>query len=234
MLGLPGPTPLSFDLPATPRTFSTPGDSRSRGSNNLYQPGIFLDSDSDAQQQVSDISALQWSPNYAPRSGNSHVTTASAIPIHRFQSEGQQSWTPLRVAPPLKPSSSTVEARQKLGQRQGPNSRFRPGPGSDRVSGTNDTDEGYYTNSQPDVQSVHSMGPWNFTPDRSNVQHTRMAAPSPYLPSGPGTDAEQTDLDGQHDQINIQSTLQSQHGRNPLACTREDCKHISKTPSDLK
>lgn len=227
---------MSYDLSPVPRTLST-SDYTPRESNNTYNSGISFDGGSNPQQVASDTSALQqWSHNYAIQSGSHNITAASSIPINRFQSEPQPSWTPLRAAPPP-PSSSNTSAptQQRLGQRPGSNSRFPAGPGSDLVSRTNETDEGYYTHSQPDVQSVHSMGQWNMNQDPRNVQHRHVAGPSAYPRPGAGNRApEQPDSDLHHDQINANPAVQSQHRANSLACTEEGCGMVSRTQSDFK
>ena len=168
MLGLPEPTPVPFDLSSMPRTLST-GDYTSRDLS-ASNPGIFLDSDSNPPQVASDTSTLQWPPSNAIQPGHHNITAASVIPINRFESEPQSSWTHLRIAsPPPRQTNASAPSRQNLRQRPGSNGRFPAGPGSDLVSRTNETDEGYCTHSQPDVQSVYSAGQWNMNQDRHSV-----------------------------------------------------------------
>jgi hypothetical protein len=226
---------MPFDFTSVPRTLSSTTHYTPRGSNNPYNTGIFLDGDSDQQQLASDTSATQWAPNYALQPGNTNITASSAIPIHRFQSEPQPSWTSLRIAPPLRLSSGTVHTQRKLGQRPGLKTPFPPGPGSDLVSRTNETDEGYYSTSQPDAQSVHSMGPWNLNQDPQNAQHRQFVVPFAYTQPGSGNPvSEQPDSDVQHDQINTKHAGQSQHRPDSLACRNEACDYVGKTQSDLK
>ena len=83
-------------------------------------------------------------------------------PINRFQSEPEAAWVPFRIAPPLAPSELP-----RL---------FSPRPTADVISRANKSDEGYYTNTHPDAQSVHSMSTWDLNQDRQNVQPRRMFA----------------------------------------------------------
>ena len=226
---------MPFDYPAVPRTISSPNDYPTRGSNNPYTPGIFLDSNSDHQQPASDSPTVQWPSHYSLQPGNTHAAAASAIPINRFQSEPQASWDPLRLAPPPGPISGRTHAQQKPARRPASNNRLSPGPGSDQISRTNETDEGYYTNSQLDAQSVHSMNVWNMNPERQNIQAREMLAPPAY--SQPGTentspDQPSSDLRYQkpvHNNVNL-----SQQRPHSLACEHKDCDHRSKTQSDFK
>jgi hypothetical protein len=220
---------------SVPRTLLPTSDYTSRGSDNLYNAGIYLDGDSDQQQSASGNSAIQWTSNYSLEPGNTNITAASEIPINRFQSEQQPSWTPLRIAPPPGPSSGTTHTPQKLGPRPAPNNHFLPGPGSDLVSRTNETDEGYYTNSQPDAQSVRSIGPWSMNQERQKMQNRQMVAPLSYPQPAPGNlGLERPDSDIQHDHINNSHVTQSQHKSNSLACEHEDCGYVSRTQSDFK
>jgi len=80
-----------------------------------------------------------------------------------------------------RPSSGSSHAQQKQGQRPGSTNRCPPGPGSGLVRHPNETDEGYYTNSLPDAQSFHSIGPWIMNPRRQNMQNTHLLPPSVYF-----------------------------------------------------
>jgi hypothetical protein len=227
---------MPFDYPAVPRTISSSNDYPTRGSNNPYNPGIYLDSGSDQQQPASDTPSVQWSSqHYSLQPGNTHIAAASAIPINRFQSEPQASWNPLRLAPPSVPISGRAHAQQKLARRSTSNNRLSPGPGSDQISRTNDTDEGYFTNSQLDVQSVHSMSMWNINQDRQNTQARQMLAPSAYSQPGPentGPGQPSSDLRYQN-QVHNNVSL-SQQRPHSLACEYKGCTHRSKTQSDFK
>ena len=226
---------MSFDQSAVPRIFSSVNDYTARGSDNPYNTGIFLDGDSDQQQLASDTSAAQWSPSYSLQPGKANITGPSAIPINRFQSEAQPSWTPLRIAPPLRPSTGTAHPQRKLGQRSGPNYRFPPGPGSDLVSRTNDTDEGYYSNSQRDAQSVRSMSTWTVNQEQQHMPPRQMVTPSAYPQSGRGDRGfEQPDSDVQRQEITTDHAVQSQQRPNSLVCQNEGCNHDSKTQSEFK
>jgi hypothetical protein len=226
---------MPFEYPAVPRTISSPNDYPTRGSNNAYNSGIYLDSGSDQQQPASDTPAVQWSPHYSLQPGNTHTAAASAIPINRFQSEPQASWTHLRLAPPAAPISGRPHAQQKLARRSTSNNRLSPGPGSDQISRTNETDEGYFTNSQLDAQSVHSMSMWNMNQDRQNTQARQMLAPSTYSQPGPeniGPRQPSSDPRYQnpvHNNVNL-----SQQRPHSLACEYKGCTHRSKTQSDFK
>jgi hypothetical protein len=226
---------MSFDYSAVPRTISSPHDYPTRGSNNTYNPGNFLDSDSDQQQPASDTPAVEWSPHYLLQPGTTHTTAASAIPINRFQTEPQASWNHLRVAPPAGPISGRAPAQQKLARRPASNNRLSPGPGSDQISRTNETDEGYYTNSQIDAQSVHSMNMWNMNRDQQNIQARQMLAPPAYSQPGPeNTGPEQPSSDPRYQKPVYNNVNLSQQRPQPLACEHKDCGHTSKTQSDLK
>ena len=225
---------MSFDY-SVPRTISSPNDYPTQGSNNPFAPGIFLDSNSDHQQPASDTPAVQWSSHYSLQPGNTHAAATSAIPINRFQSEPQASWDPLRLAPPPGPISGRTHAQQKPARRPASNNRLSPGPGSDQISRTNETDEGYYTNSQLDAQSVHSMSVWTMNPERQNIQAREMLAPPAYSQPGPentSPDQPSSDLRYQkpvHNNVNL-----SQQRPPSLACEHKDCDHMSKTQSDFK
>lgn len=227
---------MSFDYSTVPRTISSPNDYPTRGSNNQYNSGIYLDSDSDQQQPASNTPAVQWSSqHYSLQPGNTHTTAASAIPIHRFQSEPQASWNPLRLAPPPGPISGRAHAQHKLARRSTSNNRLSPGPGSDQISRTNETDEGYFTNSQLDAQSVHSMNIWNMNQDRQNTQARQMLAPSGYSQPGPeNTGPGQASSDPRYQNPAHNNVNLSQQRPHPLACGYKDCTHRSKTQSDFK
>jgi hypothetical protein len=226
---------MSFDYSSIPRTLSSTIDFTSRGSNNPYNTTLFLDGDSNGQKPASSTPTIPWSGNYSLQPGNTNITAASASPITRFQSEAQASWDPLRIVPPPRPTSGTAHTQQKLGHRPGPTNRFPPGPDSDLVSRTNETDEGYYTNSQLDAQSVHSMNMWNMNQGRQNMQPRQMVAPLAYSHPGPGNhSSEQPDSDMQHGQTTTNHAVQSQHGSNSLFCTHEECDHESRTQSEFK
>src|SRR5256885_1986529 len=94
------------------------------------------------------------------------------MPINRFLSERE--WVPIRIAPPLSNS--------------GPLTSSSPSPAMVRVSRTIKSDEGYYTNSQPDAQSCHSRGTWNLNQDQRSIHGRRMLLSSPepahLLPEG--------------------------------------------------
>jgi hypothetical protein len=214
------------------RTLST-SDYPSRELNTCH-PAIFLDGDSNQHQVASDTSALQWPHSNAIQPGHHNITATSVIPINRFEAEPQPSWTHLRINPPPRPTNALAPS-QKLRRRPGSNGRFPAGPGSDLVSRTNETDEGYYTHSQPDVQSVYSTGPWNMNQDRHNVQRGHMPGPSAYpRPGSRSRGAGQADSDLNRDQVNINPTVQPQHRENPLACNEKDCNNVSRTQSDFK
>jgi len=227
---------MPFDYSVIPRTLSSSNDYPTRGSNNPYTPGIFLGGNSDHQQPASDNPAVQWSSHYSLQPGNTHAAAASAIPINRFQSEPQASWDPLRLAPPPGPIRGRTHAQQKPARRPASNNRLSPGPASDQISRTNETDEGYYTNSQLDAQSVHSMNNvWNMNQDRQNIQAREMLAPSAYSQPGPentSSDQPPSDLRYQkpvHNDVNL-----SEQRSHPLACGHKGCNHRSKTQSDFK
>jgi hypothetical protein len=158
---------MPFDY-SVPRTISSPNDYPTRGSNNPYTPGIYLDSISDHQQPAS-------------------------------------------------------------------NNRLSPGPGPDQISRTNETDEGYYTNSQLDAQTVHSMNIWNMNQERQNKQHGQMLGPLAYpqpAPENPGS--RQLDSDVQHNQTNADHAVQLQNSPSSLACGHGSCTHVSRTQADFK
>jgi hypothetical protein len=225
---------MSIDLSSVPRTLST-SDYASREPNNTYNSAIFLDGHSNQQQAASDTSALQWPHSYAIQPGGHNNTAASAIPINRFQSEPQQSWTHLRIAAPPRSTNTSAPVHQKLRQRPGSNSRFPAGPGSDLVSRSNETDEGYYTHSQPDVQSVHSVRQWDMDQDRQNVQHGHVPGPLTYPQAGlRNRGTEQPDSGLHRDQTNANPTVQPQNRENSLACNEEGCTIVSRTQSDFK
>jgi hypothetical protein len=168
LLGLPGPPLMPFYYSAVTRTISSPNDYPTRGSNNPYTPGIFLDSTSDHQPPAS-------------------------------------------------------------------NNRLPPGPGPDQITRTNETDEGYFTNSQLDAQSVHNMNNvWNKNQERQNIQAREMLVPPAHWQPGPeNTSPEQpSDLRYQkpvHNNVNL-----SQQRPHSLACEYKDCGHRSKTQSDFR
>ena len=234
MLGLPGSTSMSFEYPV-PRTISSPNDYPTRGSNNSYNPGIYLDNDSDQQQPASDNPAVQWSSQYSLQPGNTHTTAASAIPINRFQIESQASWDPLRLAPPPRPISGRAHAQPKLARRSTTNNQLSPGPGSDQISRTNETDEGYFTNSQFDAQSVHSMTIWHPNQERQNIQARQMLAPPAFSQPGPeNTDPGQPSSNPRYPKPAHNNTNPSQQRSHSLACAYKGCAHKSKTQSDFK
>jgi hypothetical protein len=173
---------MSYDYPAVPRTISSPNDYPTRGSNNPYNPRIYLDSDSSHQQPASDTAAAQWSAHYSLQPGNAHTAAASAIPINRFQSEPQASWDPLRLAPPPGPISGRAHAQQKPARCRTLKQLVVPRPGSDQISRTSETDKGYYANPPTDAQSVHSM---NVNRELQNKQHRQMMGPFAYSQPGP-------------------------------------------------
>jgi hypothetical protein len=226
---------MSYDYPAVPRTISSPNDYPTRGSNNPYNPRIYLDSDSSHQQPASDTAAAQWSAHYSLQPGNAHTAAASAIPINRFQSEPQASWDPLRLAPPPGPISGRAHAQQTPARHPGSNNRLSPGPGSDQISRSNETDEGYYTNSQIDAQSVHSMKIWTMNQERQNIQARQMLASPAYSQPGPENNSlEQPSPDLRyqkpvHNNINL-----SQPRGHSLVCEHKGCGHKAKTLSDFK
>jgi hypothetical protein len=226
---------MSFDYSAVPRTISSPNDYPTQGSNNSYTPSIFLDNDSNHQQPTSDTAAAQWSSQYSLQPGNAHTAAASAIPINRFQSEPQPSWNPLRLAPPPGPISGRAHAQQTPTRRPGSNNRLSPGPGSDQISRSNETDEGYYTNSQIDAQSVHSMNLWTMNQERQNIPARQMLASPAYSQPGPeNSSLEQPSPDLRypkpvHDNVNL-----SQQRGHSLTCGHKGCGHKSKTQSDFK
>jgi hypothetical protein len=225
---------MSFDY-SVPRTISSPNDYPTRGSNNSYTPGIYLDSNSDHQQPASDNPAVQWPSNYSLQPGNTHTAAASAIPINRFQSEPQASWDPLRLAPPPGPIRGRTHAQQKPARRPASNNRLSPGPGSDQISRTNETDEGYYTNSQLDAQSVHSMNLWNMNQERQNIQARQMLAPSAYSQPGPeNTSPDQPSSDLRYQKPVHNNVNPSQQRPHSLVCGYKGCNHRSKTQSDSK
>lgn len=216
-----------------PRLFPSTTDDTSRGSNTLYNTALYLDGNSDGPQPTSAGSATTWSPSYSLQSGIA-ITAAPDIPINRFQREPEPSWTSLNAAPPPQPSSGSPHTQQKQGQLPGSNNRCPPGPGSDLVSRTNETDEGYYT-SQPDTQSVYSMSTWNVNPDAQNMPNTHMLAPSMYLQPGPeSATSEQPNSNLQHQSPITDYAVQSQQKSDSLACEMEGCDHKSRTPSEFK
>jgi hypothetical protein len=226
---------MSFDYPAVPRTISSPNDYTTRGSNNLYTPRIYPDSGSNHQQPASDTGPVQWSSHYSLQPGNTHTAAASAIPINRFQSEPQASWDPLRLAPPPGPISGKAHAQQKQARRPASNNRLSPGPGSDQISRTNETDEGYYTNSQIDTQSVHSMNFWNMNQERQNIQARQMHASPAYSQPGPENNSlEQPSPDPRYQKPVYNNVNLSQQRPHPLVCEHKGCGHKSKTQSDFK
>ena len=230
-----GPTSMPIDHCSVPRIFRSATDSSSRRSNNLYNPSLYLDSYSNGQQPASEEPAITWPTNYSLQSRNADTPAASAAPIDRFQTEPDTSWTTYQIAQQPRSSSGAVRTQQKLGQRSASNKRFLPGPGSDLVSRTTETDEGYYTTSQPDTQSVHSMHTSSMNRERHDPQRRPMVTSSPYHQPGSGNTAfEQSDSDIQHDQINANHAVQSQQGPNSLVCGHEDCNHESRTQSEFK
>jgi hypothetical protein len=225
---------MPLDYSAVSRTISSPHGYPTRGSNNPHTPGIFLDSDSDHQQPASDTPAVRWSSRYSLQPNNTHAAAASAIPINRFQSEPQASWDPLRLVPPPGPINGRAHAQQKPARRPASNNRLSPGPGSDQIT---ETDEGYYTNSQLDAQSVHSMSMsmWNMSQGRQNIQTRQVLAPPAYSHPGPeNTSTEQPSPDLRYQKLVHNSVSLSQQRPHPLACKHKDCDHESKTQSDFK
>jgi hypothetical protein len=221
---------MSFDYSA-PKTISSPNDYPTRGPNNSYNPAIYLDGDSDQQPAGSDTSAVQWPPHYSLQPSHTPTDATSAIPIDRFQSEPQASWTPFRLVPPPGPISGRAHARRKPTRHSASSNRLSPGPGSDQISRTNETDEGYYTNSQLDAQSVHSMNIY-LNQERQNIQARQMLGPSVFSqPGSENTGPGQPSSDPRHQNPahnNANLSLQS------LACEHKDCTHQSKTQSDFK
>jgi hypothetical protein len=225
---------MSFDYPV-PRTIPSPNDYPTREPNNPYNSGIYLDSDSDQQQPASDTPAVQWSPHYSLQPGNTHTATAPAIPNNCFQSGPQAPWDPVRLAPPPGPINGRAHPQQKLARRLTSNNQLSPGPGSDQISRTNETDEGYYTNSQLDAQSVHSMSIWNSNQDRQNIPARQMLAPSAFSQPGPeNAGPGQPSSDPRYQKPAHNNANLSQQRSHSLACGYKGCAHKSKTQSDFK
>ena len=215
---------MSFDA-AIPRSFPSPNHYSIRGTLNQdseYFPAHdpnYLPSPSDDLR----------TPHYVLQPGLNNSDAFAVTANHRVDTEP---WTSLPLA--QQPGTVGVQAQARTRQ-QGltpvPVPHFQPGPKSDV------NDEGYYTGSRQDVQSVCSTTSRNINEEPQNMYGNlcSRSVPSIHLESGPGhRNQEHSDQGAQYGSRMTHHVVGVQSVSDAFVCEAADCRFVGKTQSELK
>ncbi len=197
-----------------PRTFSSPNDCSLRGNRNQDNECF---SGSDPNILLSPSDGLP-APRYILHSGLNSTDTFPVTADHRLDP-----WTP--------------QGRQGLAPVSIPH--YQPGAKSDANSRASGADEGYYTISHHDAQSIHSMNLRNMNEEQQDMYNQQLirSVPSNYLDPGPRTqnqDQDQSDQSTQLQPATARHVTASQQIPDAFVCEEDNCDFTGKTHSELK
>lgn len=227
---------MPFDDPSIQRTFPFTNSYSLRGSSP-QDIDSYLASDSNIVLSPPDGPGTSRNENYLSLPRDNSANTFAVPAIYRPESEP---WNTLPLGPPSGTIGLQANRHSQRGRQSNLLPQYPPGPQSDAISRANGTDEGYYTNSNQDSQSVRSMSTRNVDGDQQNMNPHRLtprSVPLAFPQAGPGQrpgNSEPAKIFTRRESTTIHPSVHSGPPTDAFECEIEDCGWTGKTQSEFK